>query len=161
MTDKEFKQLSRPQLIEIIYQLQLQLDNLNEQNQSIEKELEDKRLRINNAGNLAKAALEINDCFKNAQNAAEHYLNEIDAIRAETEAERQRILAEANAERQRILAETQTDCKRIVAAAIAERKRILADAETDAAAIVEEAKQLHGKYEAAVEAILKEFTQSP
>lgn len=98
MTDKEFKRLSRAQLIEIIYQLQLQIDELTERNQAIEKELTDKRLRIDNAGNLAEAALEINNCFLSAQNAAEHYLNEIKVIREETEAEQQRILAQARAE---------------------------------------------------------------
>ena len=46
MTDKEFKRLSRAQLIEIIYQLQLQIDELTERNKSLEKELTDKRLRI-------------------------------------------------------------------------------------------------------------------
>ena len=98
MTDKEFKNLSKAQLIEIIYQLQLQIDELNEQNQSLENALADKRLRIENAGNLAQAALEINNCFLSAQNAAEQYLNEIKAIREETEAERQRILAQARGE---------------------------------------------------------------
>lgn len=98
MTDKEFKRLSRAQLIEIIYQLQLQIDELTERNKSLEKELTDKRLRIDNAGNLAEAALEINNCFLSAQNAAEHYLNEIKVIREETEAEQQRILAQARAE---------------------------------------------------------------
>ena len=91
MTDKEFKRLSRAQLIEIIYQLQLQIDKLNEEKQALENELEDKRLRLQSAGNIAEAALEINDCFRSAQNAAEQYLNEIKAIREETEAERQRI----------------------------------------------------------------------
>ena len=104
MTDKEFKQLSRAQLIEIIYQLQLQLDGLTERNQALENALADKRLRISNAGNLAKAALEINDCFRSAQNAAEQYLNEIKIIREETEAERQRILAQARAESEEIIA---------------------------------------------------------
>ena len=33
MTDKDFKRLSRVQLIEIIYQLQLQIDKLNEEKQ--------------------------------------------------------------------------------------------------------------------------------
>ena len=70
MTDKEFKQLSRAQLMDIIYQLQLQVDQLVEQRQTLEKALVDKRLRIENAGNLAEAALEINDCFRSAQNAA-------------------------------------------------------------------------------------------
>ena len=104
MTDKEFKRLSRAQLIEIIYQLQLQIDKLNEEKQELESELADKRLRLSNAGNIAEAALEINDCFRSAQNAAEQYLNEIKAIREETEAERQRVLAEAQAEAEAITA---------------------------------------------------------
>ena len=103
MTDKEFKRLSRAQLIEIIYQFQLQIDKLNEQKQELESELADKRLRLSNAGNIAEAALEINDCFRSAQNAAEQYLNEIKAIREETEAQRQRILSEALAEAEAII----------------------------------------------------------
>ena len=104
MTDKEFKRLSRAQLIEIIYQLQLQIDKLNEEKQELESELADKRLRLSNAGNIAEAALEINDCFRSAQNAAEQYLNEIKAIREETEAQRKRILAETKAEAEAIIA---------------------------------------------------------
>ena len=104
MTDKEFKRLSRYQLIDIIYQFQLQVDKLTEQNQELERELADKRLRLRNAGNIADAALEINDCFRSAQNAAEQYLNEIRAIREETEAERQRILAQAQAAAEEIIA---------------------------------------------------------
>ena len=98
MTDKEFKRLSRAQLIDIIYKLQLELDKVNEEKQELESKLADKRLRLQSAGNIAEAALEINDCFRSAQNAAEQYLNEIKAIREETEAERQRILAQAQAE---------------------------------------------------------------
>lgn len=104
MTDKEFKRLSRAQLIEIIYQFQLQVDKLTEQNQELERELADKRIRLSHAGNIADAALEINDCFRSAQNAAEQYLNEIKAIHEETEAERQRILAQAQAEAASIIA---------------------------------------------------------
>ena len=104
MTDKEFKRLSRAQLIDIIYQFQLQIDTLTEKNQALEQELADKRLRLSNAGNIADAALEMNNCFRSAQNAAEQYLNEIKAIREETEAERQRILAQAQAEAEAIIA---------------------------------------------------------
>ena len=113
MTDKEFKRLGRAQLIEIIYQLQLQLDKANEEKQTLESKLEDKRLRLQSAGNIADAALEINNCFRSAQNAAEQYLNEIKTIREETEAERQRILAKAQAEAVAIIQgekKTQGDC---------------------------------------------------
>ena len=105
MTDKEFKRLSRAQLIDIIYQLQVEIDKLNEEKQDLENELADKRLRLSNAGNIAQAALEINDCFRSTQNAAEQYLNEIKALREEAEAERKRILARAQAEADAIIAD--------------------------------------------------------
>ena len=82
------------------------LDELNEKNNSLEDALADKRLRIENAGDLAKAALEINNCFRSAQNAAKQYLNEIKVIREETEAQRQSILAKAQAEADAIIAST-------------------------------------------------------
>ena len=113
MTYKEFKKLGRSQLIEIIYQLQLQLDKVNEEKQELKSELAERRIRLSDVGNIADAALKINDCFRSAQNAAEMYLKEIKAIREETEAERQRILAQAQEEAKAIIAEakkTQGDC---------------------------------------------------
>ena len=128
MTDKEFKRLSRAQLIDIIYQFQLRVDQLTEQNQELERELADKRLRLRNAGDIANAALEINDCFRSAQNAAQQYLNEIQAIREEAEAERQRILSEAQAE---------------AAAIIAGAKKAQGDYDSAIEAILEEFRQSH------------------
>ena len=130
MTDKEFKRLSRAQLIEIIYQLQLQIDKLNEEKQALENELEDKRLRLQSAGNIAEAALELNDCFRSAQNAAEQYLNEIKAIREETDTERQRILKEAKAEAEAIIAgakNTQGDYDSAIDAILKEYKQSHSD----------------------------------
>lgn len=109
MTDKEFKRLSRAHLIEVIYQLQLQLDELTNQNQYLENALSDKRLRVDNAGNIAKAALEINNCFRSAQDAAEQYLNEIKEIRRETEIERQKIISKAQEEASVIIANAKKD----------------------------------------------------
>ena len=128
MTDKEFKQLSRAQLIDIIYQFQLQIDTLTEKNQALEQELADKRLRLSNAGNIAEAALEMNNCFRSAQNAAEQYLDEIKAIREETEAEQKRILSDAQAE---------------AAAIIADAKKTNGDYDSVIDAILKEFKQDH------------------
>ena len=107
MTDKEFKRLSRAQLIDIIYQYQLQVDELTRRNQELEQEVADKRIRLSEAGNIADAALKINQCFRSAQNAAEQYLKEIKTVRDETEAERQRILARAQEQAEAILTEAE------------------------------------------------------
>lgn len=126
MTDKEFKRLNRAQLIDIIYQFQLRIDQLTEQNKVLEQELADKRFRLSNAGNIADAALEMNRCFRSAQDAADQYLNEIKTIREETEAERQRILAQAEAEAAAILEgtkRTQIDYRTAVEAILREYER--------------------------------------
>ena len=149
MTDKEFKRLNRAQLIEIIYQFQMKVDTLTEQNQELERELADKRLRLSSAGNIAEAALKMNDCFRSAQNAAEQYLNEIKAIREETEAERHRILSETQEQRERILSETQE-----------ERQRIIAEAQAEVEVIIAGSKKARDDYDAAIETILQEYGQS-
>ena len=114
MTDKEFKRLSRSQLIDIIYQLQLKQDELVAENEKLSKALDDKRLRIGRTGNIAEAALEIHNVMQAAQNAATHYLEEIE-IRANQEYER--ILEEARAEAASILENAKNEADRIVAQA--------------------------------------------
>ena len=77
MTDKEFKRLSRSQLIDIIYQFQLKQDELIKENERLSQALEDKRIRVSETGNLAEAALEIHKVMEAAQNAAAHYIEEM------------------------------------------------------------------------------------
>ena len=132
MTDKEFKRLSRAQLIEIIYQLQLKQEELTADNDNLSKELTDKRIRVQNAGNIAEAALEIHNVMQTAQNAAQHYLDE---IQLRVDAEYQRILKEANDE----------------------AASIIAKAHQEAAEIVAQAKRENRANDSIVEAILEEF----
>ena len=132
MTDKEFKRLSRPQLIDVIYQLQVKQEELTAENERLSKELADKRLLVSEAGNVAEAVLQIHNVMQAAQEAAEHYQEE---LRIRADAERQRILQEAEE-----------------AAA-----QIRAKAKKEAAEIVTKAKQSENKYDAVLEAILEEY----
>ena len=157
LTDKEFKRLNRAQLLDIIYQLQLQVDELTQKNQQLEKELEDKHLRINNAGSLAAAALEINGCFSNAQVAAEQYLNEIRTLRETTEAEQKRLHTQAKAH----LSDAQAEAAQMVSDAQSEATRLLTEAQEKAASILQAANRAHSAYDAAVEMILREYEQEP
>lgn len=138
MTDKEFKRLNRAQLIEIIYQLQIKLDELSEENQRLSAELVDKRLRIGQAGNIAAAALEMNSCLRNVQRAADQYLEEIKALQSETAVQ----------------------CEKVIAEARAEAATIIAEARADAATIIADAKKRQGEYDFAVDTILKEYGQN-
>ena len=107
MTDREFKRLSRAQLIDIIYQLQLKQDALMAENERLSEALEDKRVRISKAGNIAEASLEIFNVMQAAQDAAALYLEEIRRMREETREKCQRRLEKANAEAEAILASAQ------------------------------------------------------
>ncbi len=114
MTDKEFKRLSRSQLIDIIYQLQLKQEELTADNENLSKALADKRLRVSKAGNIADAALEIHNVMQAAQDAAAHYVEE---IQIRVDEEYQRILKKANNKAAAIIEEAKKAAAEIVAQA--------------------------------------------
>ena len=105
MTDKEFHRLSRPQLIDIIYQFQVKQEELLAENERLTKALADRRVRVSEAGNLAEAALAIHNVMQSAQDAASLYLEEVRLMREETREECQRLLESAKAEARNILAQ--------------------------------------------------------
>ena len=84
MTDKEFRRLNRPQLIDIIYQLQMKVDALTEENRKLKADIEDKRIRMSQVGNIAEASLVVFNVMKAAQDAADQYLEEIRNLQVET-----------------------------------------------------------------------------
>ena len=135
MTDKEFKRLSRPQLIEIIYQFQIKEEELTQENQTLKAALEDKRLRITQAGNIAEAALEVNNVMQAAQNAAQQYLNEIQAMYAETDEECQSIRKKAEAEAEAMREEAKRNAAEILAQAQQEAAAILNQTKAEADSI--------------------------
>ena len=114
MTDREFKRLSRSQLIDIIYQLQLKQEELTAENESLSKALADKRLRVSQVGNIAEAALEMHNVMQAAQDAAAHYLEEIQ-IRANNEY--QRVLKEANDKAAAIIEKAKQEAEEMIAQA--------------------------------------------
>ena len=114
MTDKEVKRLSRSQLIEIIYQLQIREEELADKNRRLEEELRSKRIRMENAGNIAEAALELNDVFRSAQNAAAEYLSEIQTVRETAEKERQQIILAAQEEARQIIQKAKDEASLII-----------------------------------------------
>lgn len=137
MTDKEFKRLNRSQLIDIIYQLQLKQDELTAENERLSDELADKRLRIEKAGNIAEAALEIHNVMQAAQEAVEHYLEE---MKTRTDEECSQLVANAKKESVEIVPNAKKEAAEIVANAKKEAAEIIANAQKEAADIVASAK---------------------
>ena len=71
MTDQELRRLSRADLIDIIYTLQQQKEQAEQQLAQAQAQLQDRQLRLANAGSIAEAALSLNGVFDAAQAAAE------------------------------------------------------------------------------------------
>lgn len=95
MNEKEFRHLSRRELVDIIYELEKKIDEKNAEIEDLRKQLEDRRIRINKAGSIAEASLALNKVFEDAQKAADQYVDEIRQIKEETTVQARKILAEA------------------------------------------------------------------
>lgn len=156
MTDKEFKRLSRSQLIEIIYQLQLKQEELIAENEKLSKALEDKRILLVDAGNVAEAALGIHKVMQVAQDAATHYLEE---MRLRGDEAYQQILQKAKDDAAALLAKAQQETVElalILQKAKDDTSAILAKAQQEAAELVLKANNAYAGSNPVAEASLKE-----
>lgn len=95
MTNKELKRMSRADLIEIIYQYKRRNDDLTEDNEKLRKQLNDRIVKIEQAGSIADAVLALNNVFEAAQQAADDYLDSLRSSDKENEAQTQMIIDQA------------------------------------------------------------------
>lgn len=102
MTIKELKRLSRGDLLEMLLDLSKENDRLRKRLEIVNKELEDKKLRIENSGSLAEAALQLNGIFEAAQAACDQYTQNVrqrcEQMEAETKARCEQMLAQSKAD---------------------------------------------------------------
>lgn len=77
MTDKDFKHLSKTELIEIIYQQKKDEVALRAELQSVKDKLKSKEMKFEKVGSIAEAAIAVNGVFESAQKAADEYLTQL------------------------------------------------------------------------------------
>lgn len=77
MTDQELRKLKRSELLQIMIAQSKKITELQEKLEEAERKLEDRRILLDNAGNIAEAALRLNHIFEDAQKAAEQYLSNV------------------------------------------------------------------------------------
>lgn len=105
MINKELKRLSRRELIDIIYQLKKNEQEMQEEIESLKNDLQDKRIRISTAGSIADAAMSVTNVFSAAQMTAELYLREISFMKEDTEKECAKKIEDAKDKVKEILAD--------------------------------------------------------
>ena len=79
MTDQELKKMNRLELLEILVKQGERIEELEKELAETKAQLESRRIRLEKAGSIADAALQITDIFTKAQEAADLYLENVKA----------------------------------------------------------------------------------
>lgn len=77
MTSKELMHLNRSELLQLLLTQVEENDRLRSELSGCREQLNDRRIRCENAGSIAEAALQVNGVFEAAQQAAQQYLENI------------------------------------------------------------------------------------
>ena len=105
MISKELKKLNRRELVDVIYQLKKNEEQMQAQIAALEAELQEQRIRVSVAGSIAEAAKDITGIFSVAQATADLYLREIASMKADTQRECDKMIEEAEKKAEAIMAD--------------------------------------------------------
>ena len=111
MTDKELQKLKRPEILEIMLNLQNELDKEKEENEALRAKLSEKNIAIEKSGSIAEAALEINGVFDAAQKAADVYLDNVKKMHTEQKTYHEQIMAKTTAEAEGIITQARREAE--------------------------------------------------
>ena len=106
MTDKELRRLSRADLLELLLAQRRENEQLRCMLDQTQSQLADRTIKIDNAGTLAEASLQLSGIFTAAQDACQYYMDNIQQL-----SERQSLVC------QQMEQETREKCDRMVAEA--------------------------------------------
>lgn len=110
MTDKELKKLGRSDLLQMLVDQSRELRELKEKYAAAEAALADRTIRLDQAGSIAEAALQLNGVFEAAQEACRQYTDSIALLARQQEEVNARREAESQEKADRLLAETEVSC---------------------------------------------------
>ncbi len=77
MNEKQLRKLKKVELLEIMLAQGRRIDELEKQLALANQQLEEKRLKIERAGSLAEASLQLTAIFEEAQRACDIYLTNL------------------------------------------------------------------------------------
>lgn len=80
MTEKELRKLNRAELLEMLITQSKEVEELRAQVAELQKKLDDREIRLNQAGSIAEASVLLNGVFEAAQAAAQQYLENIQML---------------------------------------------------------------------------------
>lgn len=97
--------MSRRELMDIIYKMKKNEQQMREEIACLQDELQNKRIRLSMAGSVAEAAAAVTNLFSAAQATADIYLQEISCMKEEAEKECAAKIEEANKAAEKIMSD--------------------------------------------------------
>lgn len=86
MTQKELRKLKKNDMIDRLMEQEAVIEKLQLRVEELEAECRDRSIKIEQAGSLAEAALQVNGVIEAAQKAASQYLENIESLNERTSA---------------------------------------------------------------------------
>lgn len=115
MTEKELRKLKRVELLEILVEQGKEIERLKAELSLCKEQLEEKQLRIDQAGSIAEAAIQLNGVFEAAQAASAQYLENIKSLNERQEIVCQRMEEETRRKCEQRERETEEKCRCMLA----------------------------------------------
>lgn len=103
MADKDLKRLSRTELLELLLQQTRERERLEQKLEEVRRQLADRQIRLEKAGDIAHATMEINGVMAAAQAAARQYLENMERLERQTRQRCEQMLRQARQEAEDIL----------------------------------------------------------
>ncbi len=140
MTDKDLRKLNRVELLQMLLEQGRQNDALRAQLDQANAQLASRQVALDEAGSIAEAAMQLNQVFFAAQQAADQYLENIRTLSGRQEAVCAKREAESRSKCEQMLAETQKKCQSLEDQTRSRCEAMTSEAERKSAAVWDEAK---------------------
>jgi hypothetical protein len=127
MAKNDLKKLGRTDLLRLLLEAEEENDRLKEQVAELRAQLDDRSLRMENCGDLAAAALELNGVFAAAEEACRQYTENIRSRSADIEARCSRMERESAEKCRRMEQETEKRCRAMEEETAQKFRRILSE----------------------------------
>lgn len=139
MTDEELRKLKRADLLELLVAQGKENEALQEKLRQAEAALWDRQIQLDEAGNIAEAALRLSGVFEAAQQASDQYLENIRKMHEETESRCARMEETSRARAEQLEQESKAQAERLVAEAEEKARALTAETEAKCRAMVAQA----------------------
>lgn len=157
MTDEELRKLKRADLLELLVAQGKENEALQEKLRQAEAALWDRQIQLDEAGNIAEAALRLSGVFEAAQKASDQYLESIRKKHEETESRCARMEETSRARAEQLEQESKAQAERLEQESKAQAERLVAEAEEKARALTAETEAKCRAMVAQAEAETREF----